>query len=347
LNKTIIISPSGNLYGSENVLFDFLSTTGIIYSVYVKKNGLLYNKIASQTEHLVKSFDSEKKLYLKLIFLLFFNKTVKSVYVNEGGHIRYIQLLARIFKKRKFFIHIRIKEDTNKTRIGKPILNIRFICVSKYIETLMSPEYRSLQIYDPYELNGARPDSRQKASDTFKIGIIGRVTQTKGLDDLFPILDVLKRLTTARISFGFFGNYSDSDTWFLEFRKMLRNYCDQFDFHFWGFVENKPSIYGNLDLIVHLNQLEALGRIVFEALDNTIPILSFAEGGVGELMNSLKLNDLLIKKDLNWPRNFASLIADFVSDKQVSEQIMEAKRIIVENFNVQNYCKNLETLFNQ
>lgn len=47
-HQVITISPSGNLYGSENVFFDYLCTTELNHIVFVPKNSSFEQKLKSQ-----------------------------------------------------------------------------------------------------------------------------------------------------------------------------------------------------------------------------------------------------------------------------------------------------------
>src|SRR5690606_26485924 len=97
-----IISPSGKFYGSEQTLFDFLSRTSG-YDVYCKEeqDGLYNLLLESNFEHRYFKFNNVRYFYLKLFGLLLFK--YKKVYINEGGHSKYIKLLGRIFFWKEFF----------------------------------------------------------------------------------------------------------------------------------------------------------------------------------------------------------------------------------------------------
>ncbi len=344
MNKAIIISPSGNLYGSEKVLFDFLQTTTKQYKVFVKNKGLLFIKAKKETKHIIKAFKSEKWFYLKLFFYLIFNKPTKTIYVNEGGHIRYLKLFATIFKKRKFLVHIRIKEDTNKNRLGKLQQNIILITISQYMVSLLEPEYKPVFIYDPYKISEAVNKLHKAKENTFKIGIVGRLTKTKGLDNIFPILNGLQNIDEKKIIIDFWGTYNETDLWFQEFKNKLLKYTN-IECNFKGFINNQEQIYTQSNLIIHLNTVEALGRIVFESVSYSTPIITFDKGGAGELMYKLKLDDLIINKEPNWQVNFTKKIIDVMSGKEFANQITRAKQKIIENFNAEDYTRQIEQLF--
>ena len=69
--KSIIISPSGNLYGSEQVLIDYLDLTSLDHKVYIPANSLLENLFANRN-YLFKKFNNLIVLYLSVIYDLIF-----------------------------------------------------------------------------------------------------------------------------------------------------------------------------------------------------------------------------------------------------------------------------------
>lgn len=343
MSRTIIISPSGNLYGSENVLLDFLQNTENIYTVYIKTKGLLFKKATKISKHIIKNYNSEKSFYLKLIFILLIKRKIRIIYVNEGGHVRYIKLLAKIFPKRNFFVHIRIKEDTHKQRLTGLSKNVKLIVISKYIVSLINQLHKTILIYDPYKITKDKATSELKNEDKFNIAIVGRITKTKQLDNLFPILNSLQNIKNIR--FNFWGHYDETNDWYKTFKNKTFNYSN-FEFIFKGFNENQNEIYANTDLILHLNTTEALGRIVFEAVDFNIPIITFDKGGTGELMKMLGFDELIVKKDDRWQEKFAKKILSIIQGKNYNKNILNAKKIIKKEFTPKKYTNKIEELFN-
>ena len=49
-----------------------------------------------------------------IIDLIFYN--YQFVYINEAGHSKYISLLAKLFKRKNFIVHIRLLEDCDNHR---------------------------------------------------------------------------------------------------------------------------------------------------------------------------------------------------------------------------------------
>jgi glycosyltransferase involved in cell wall biosynthesis len=274
-NLRIIISPSGNLYGSENVLFDYLKNSSLnISKIFVPANSLFVAKL-TESGFKTLTFSNVKMLYFKIVLFLFFNKC-KSVYCNEAGHIKYMSILAALFPKVKFIIHVRILEDSD--RIKKSQNNLILISISETIQKRMS--IKGKLIYDGYDF-GNLEGWKTPISNKLKVGIVGRVTKTKGIE-IFT--NIFNELCGSNIEFHFFGDI-DQDFSCTETFDNLKKSTNIF-FH--GFVNDKNLIYKKIDLLLHLNKDEPLGRIFFESLDFGIPFVGIKSGGISEISDIIE-----------------------------------------------------------
>jgi glycosyltransferase involved in cell wall biosynthesis len=344
-SDTLIISPSGNFYGSEQVLFDFLIQSNNQYTVYVPEKGRFIERLRSQKKHRIKSFGQNVKLfYIKLFWLLCLGK-YKNVYINEGGHIRYIKLLASILKKRRFIIHIRISEDTITSRIGTIPDNIILICISQYIRNLISnADTKNIKmIYDPYILNNRKANTTSYGAGEnkkIKIGIVGRVTHSKGLKDIETFCDFLENKSIGNIEINLFGDVEKDKPDVMAFYNKAASYkYVRTLFH--GFQENKDAIYTSVDVVIHLNKQEPLGRIFLESLDYQVPIIGFREGGIGEIAKLLELDDFMINKDSNWPEDLYNRITHIESNLF---RYSGAREKMGSYFSASAYCKQVEAI---
>ncbi len=338
----IIISPSGEFYGSEQVLLEYLRTSQIIYQVCVPKDSSFGKRLSNEGFNIV-AFTNLNLLYIKVFCFLLFSK--KLLYVNEGGHIRYVKLLAKILPNTQFYVHIRLLEDCSASRLNKLPKNIHIITVSNFLKSNIPSCYPVKVIYDPYSLTNNhtyRIDGKNTTS--FTIGIVGRVTRTKGLDSLIPIL---RELTNNKEKFylKFFGSIDVQEIWVKKFIVKLEDIVE-IETEFVGFVSSKEDIYNNIDVLLHLNKNEALGRILFEAIDYEVPFLSFNRGGCGELANLLNLEKLLIEENNNWVDGFVNKILKIFKNRNVYSLIVKnAKQSIRNNFRPEGYGSSLENFF--
>jgi hypothetical protein len=343
MSKILIISPSGNFYGSEQVLFDYLQATRLILTVVLPVNSKFFKLLKeSNLKHRVKQFKpANLKFFYALLFMKLFFGKFSTVYLNEAGHIRYINLLSKIFKNKNFVVHVRLVEDTNDTRWnGKEKTNLKVIAISKYIQNKLP--VKSALLYDPYNFNFIGCSLEFKYDTTkLRIGIIGRVTYTKGADILHQLLTYLDKLKLNKeFDFFFYGEPSQDviDTGLFN---DLHNFSNV---HFKGFVLDKNKIYNNIDCVLHASPDEPLGRIFLEAVDYGKPLIGLDAAGIGEIGCLLNLQDLLVNPSSS---NIISLLKDNLQDVKCnydkwSKRVLQQKKKAFEIFNMVNYVDSVE-----
>jgi len=337
----IIISPSGNLYGSEQVLLEYIDSCTKPNRLFVPVNSLLEKELKKKNCK-VKAYKKIIFLYWHVFLLLLLSK--QHLYLNEAGHIRYVKALAKLLPHKKFFVHIRLKEDCSPGRLHNITKNIHLITVSEYLKSQISTHYPVRVIYDPYTLKN-KLGAATKEDTHFSIGIVGRVTKTKGLDLLLPILNRLSTDLNQPIILKFFGSYAPEDSWCKKFKNTL-NQFPNIKSEFKGFVSSKQDIYSNINLLLHLNKVEALGRILFEAIDYNTPYLVFNEGGCGELSKHLELVDFLVNDNENWVDEFVHKIELFLENSfSYERQLLNAKKIIKGQFDAPAYAHSIDSFF--
>lgn len=340
-SNSIIISPSGNLYGSEKVLLDFLKNTSNNYKVYVPKNSKIQHEIKN-LRHTISSFSSLWLLYLRIFFKLLVG--VDCLYVNEGGHIKYIKILAKLLPHKKFIIHVRILEDTYSSRIGKITKNIQFIAVSNFIKQQLNRYEKVSLIYDSFPLDEYKRIERIVNTGQINFGIIGRVTPTKGLND---ILEFLKYLDDKKENFifNFYGTIEDDKQEVKEFLSSLKD-LKHITCRMHGFVQNSKSIYEQCDMVLHFNKNEPLGRICFESWGLGIPFISFDAGGIGELSRALGAEDYLVNTGSDWKEEMFNKIKNTLEVYPLIK-IEHIRKKIQEDFSVLSYVHSIENLIGQ
>lgn len=333
--KIVIISPSGNFYGSEQVLYDYLSHTKAKPEVLVKAGGLLSIKL---NESLItfSTFRNTYFLYLRLMFWCIYGK-VKSVYINEGAHSKYICFLSSLFKSVRFVAHVRIMEDTKPARWkGLPKENFYVLSISKYIQK--SLPFESCLIYDPYPWSTIVL-SKKKSAD-FCIGVIGRVSVTKGIDNILQLLDVISNENILECSIHFYGDITDEvgNTGRL---KKLRSFENVF-FH--GFTA-KHLLYSKIDCVLHLAEEEPLGRVFLEAIDLGIPFIGLDKGGVGEIAGATGLNNLMINDGSDYAKGVHDKLL-FVKNNHddIVCQMSKAKEKAQRIFSLEKYTNMIDEI---
>ncbi len=335
--KSIIISPSGNLYGSEQVLIDYLEITTLNHKVYLPANSLL-EQFFKYKNFAFKKFFNLNFLYISVIIDLFFHG-YKFVYINEAGHSKYISFLAKLFKRKKFIVHVRLLEDCDKHRYPFGHLsNIQFITVSDYISNKFP--FQSLVLHDGYHFSNMLP-WKYRSDSRIKIGIIGRITKTKGFEVFKSLFTTISHLN---IEIHFYGELS-SDLNLVKHFQCLPNF-EKIKFH--GFVSSKDHIYSNTDIVLHLNNQEALGRIFFEALDYGIPFIGFRSGGIGEIANTINYPLLVADESINFNQHVLDTLISLSNQSYTNFAGIEiARQNAIRYFSTLNYTRILDQQFHE
>jgi glycosyltransferase involved in cell wall biosynthesis len=308
MNHCTIISPSGNFYGSEQVLFDYLTHTDQVFTVFVPAGSLFQRQLEQAgLPHRIETFLPGRlpQFYARL-FLRLARGKIGTLYINEAGHSKYVILLARWYHKRKFVIHVRIGEDTDHSRWPAATLsNLRLIAISRFIENKLP--LPAVCITDPYRFTD-RPLRQQKADPAkLTIGIIGRITLTKGVDRLVQLTELAREKGLAgQLVFRLFGDISTAaeDEALVARLKAMPNVL------FEGFVAGKDHIYEQLDCVLHLSVVEPLGRIFFEAIDYGKPFIGFDAAGIGEIGRLTGMDRGLIRPDEDWAEKMLQYLVE-------------------------------------
>ncbi|MDC0957043.1 glycosyltransferase [Flavobacteriaceae bacterium] len=341
-SKTLIVSPSGSFYGSEQVLYSHLDYTKKSYTVFVPFGSFFQKKLKRQHKHNVCEFSNIKLLYVKIFLKLLFERYA-TLYINEGGHIKYAKLIAKLLPFVNVVVHIRLVEDTSSSRTEKLPKNLKLISISNYIQGLLLPEETSIKIVDPLDVTNVSVQRFKLSKEGIKIGIIGRVSLSKGLhnyEKLFNYYFSLPKVKT--VQFVFFGDVIDKEKEVsLFFDKYSGLNFSQVEFK--GFVEDQEKVFSSIDAVLHLNEKEPLGRIGLESWARGIPFLCFNAGGCAEINETLEMKRFSIAFDTDWEVKVIDLISS-LDDFSSSEQ--DAARLNLQShFSIERYVKLLENQF--
>lgn len=340
MNRTIIISPSGNFYGSEQVLWEYLSQTKKQFTLWVPANSQLGKKLSDNgTVHRVRSFSPGRLplLYLRIVLQLL--KGATHVYVNEGGHNRWLLLLAGRFPRKHFIVHVRMLEDAQKARwSGRSPKNLRVISISKTVaDQLPVPSHL---IYDPYRIPDRRPGRVKRSEDRLIIGVIGRITVTKGLRRLLELVRYLKDQGERRFVFHLYGETSREED-----DKLVEELLESPDVRVMGFRDNKEDIYGNIDCVLHLSLEEALGRIFFEAIDYGTPFVGFHAAGIAEIGQLTGLDEWLVSPGDGWQERMYGVMKVIDNEySRLADVVSGARQRAADHFCTEKYVVEVDKL---
>jgi glycosyltransferase involved in cell wall biosynthesis len=341
-SKTLMVSPSGSFYGSEQVLYSHLDNTKQNYTVFVPTNSFFYKKLKKKYSHSVHRFSSIKLLYIEIFLKLLFC-SYKTLYINEGGHIKYAKLIAKLLPFVNVVVHIRLVEDTSSNRLGKLPKNLKLISISSFIRELLLPEYTSIKIFDPLDISNVSKQRFKFNKQCIRIGIIGRVSLSKGLynyEKLFSYYFALQDLKNIR--FIFFGDVVDKEKEALEFFKKYSG-LDFPQVEFKGFVEDQEKVFSSIDAVLHLNEKEPLGRIGLESWARGIPFVCLNAGGCKEINQTLEMERFSLPLDANWEVEVIDLISSLYNFSNTEQDT--ARLNLQSYFSIDRYVKQLEKQF--
>ena len=294
MNKILVISPSGNWYGSEQVLYDYLSHTELMMEVRAPANSFFLNKLLQAGfPHKIASFGQSMPLLYSQIFFRLMKGDYDTVYINEAGHIKYLSFLAKLFPNRKFVVHVRMLEDVSENRWrGAERNNLKVLSISQFIRDRLP--VKSELIYDGYLFSNEKRISAREVSGELRIAVIGRITKTKGLGNLPDLIERLKELDAAgNYVFYLYGVVTKD----MENDDLLNTLKNLKNVEFRGFEKDRNKVYASVDCVLHISSREALGRIFFEAIDYEKPFVGINTAGIGEIGQQLNLLELLAGND--------------------------------------------------
>lgn len=279
-------------------------------------------------------------MYLRVVIKTFFGN-VRNIYINEGAHVKWAVKLAAIAPSKKVILHVRILEDI--ARIPKKLpQNFQVITISKFMLDKFPNSKQVIMMYDAFEF--ANQITLSKKNEKLIVGIIGRVSMNKGLNEFYSLIKFVHEKNPKlkeEIGFTFFGHEGhdiNSQRFIDELKATYSSYCE-----FAGFVSTK-DIYSQIDVVLHLSQIEPLGRIFFEALNENKPLVGAKSGGIGELSQLFKFEMTMVNMSSpEWKKEILKILKDIQQNynKYQSEVLVKKDRGRL-LFSQKRYNKSLE-----
>jgi glycosyltransferase involved in cell wall biosynthesis len=286
-------------------------------------------------------YDSSKlpMFYGKVFFWLLQGK-YDVVYLNEAGHNKYINVLAGIFRNKRFFIHIRIKEDTEPSRWKKSRSNVQLITISQFIQDLLP--IKSTLLYDSFSFSDKRIRLKGNVTNQpLRVGIIGRISYSKGVTELIELLNILKVHGRNSYEIYLFGD-EGSDIKGTGLLDEIKGYSF---IKVKGFVRDQHEMYSNIDVVLHLSKTEPLGRIFFEAIEEGKPLIGFNAAGIGEIGKMTGLSELLVEvADNSCLEIFKRLEMVRQHYSSYVERVVDRKEIVARILNIAHYSNSLDKM---
>ena len=106
------------------------------------------------------------------------------------------------------------------------------------------------------------------------------------------------------------------------------------------------DIYSKIDLVLHLNIHEPLGRIFFEALDYGIPFVGFRSGGIGEIANKINYPMFVADESINFNQHVLDILVLISNQSNINSADFEiARQNAIRYFSTLKYSKILDQQF--
>jgi glycosyltransferase involved in cell wall biosynthesis len=292
-----VIEPSGNLYGSEFCLLDILEGLDrdrFIVHVYTPQQapfsrrlqdaGISHSGILVQRAAGVSRWRKGVP-YLRLLLGLIRHRP-DLLYVNEGGILRPVLLLARLLRL-PVVCQVQTLEDArwisslhlSLGRVAAYVCNSEFIAAQTKV-----PSASKCTIYQGYKRKGLRrerpPVEKQQAG--LVVGLLGRIGASKGHDLVLDVAERLARKGESRFLFRFIGEAAtpqESQDWRAQVA--ARGLAGLVEFR--GYCTDIAAELAQLYVMVVPSPAEPFGRILCEAAEAGVPVLVSDSGGLGEL----------------------------------------------------------------
>ena len=303
-SRVLIVEPSGNLWGSERVLLDFLSVASKSsweIAVCCPPGTQIIEPLSQLPVKIFPNFRANlhlQKRRQRLQAMLGLLRAAVSfrpslIYVNQAGATRIALFVGRLLRI-PVITHVRLAEDVqyvlslHADRKALP----KVLCISQYIRDLFPDEgiVSSTQLVMLYDLYSLQSDS---ANITFNSPIpdgepifscVGRLAHIKGQDILLNAISVLN-CAGVKAQAIFVGAAGPGDEFGCDLQRLSKDLAIEEQVIWAGFQSEASSHLSKCVAQVCPSRIEPLGRVVFEAWDaGTIPIAWAGSGGPAEVI---------------------------------------------------------------
>ncbi len=301
--RVLILEPSGNLWGSERVLLDFLGAVAPgawQIGICCPPRTPILQPLSRLPVEVMPCFEANLHLQgrgARLRAALRLWQAARRfgpglIYVNQAGATRIALLVGRLLRV-PVVTHVRLAEDAAyilSLGAGRREMP-KVVCISHYIRSLF-PEGAAVTseqlevLYDPYATAHDWISEEAKPSGEPLFGCVGRLARIKGQDVLLEAVAALKEQGT-RARAVFVGAAGPGDTTEAELRSQAQKLglADQITWA--GFQNDVFSVLRGSAAQVIPSRVEPLGRVLFEAWDSgTIPIAWAGSGGLAEVLGA-------------------------------------------------------------
>jgi len=191
--------------------------------------------------------------------------------------------------------------------------------------------------------------TRRSIPDHFTIGMVGRITWSKGHHLLLEAVAGLRVELRNRIQILVVGSEApgcDSD---LHYARNLRSEASRLGLDgqiMWaGYQPETGPYYALMDVLVHPALAEAMCIVILEALDRGVPVIATRTGGIPEVVRD-GFNGLLVSaEDTN---ALGHVLALFFEKRELRERLQAGARFTLDRrFSMETFSSRIRTTIGQ
>lgn len=255
-----------------------------------------------------------------------------------------------------FIYHARVLESSKGiekllTRYSTIIIAISEKVKQKF--SFVEDKNKLIKICNAVDLDEFNPEIKrgEKVKEEFQIGrdekivgTVGRLYPLKGIDVFLKAVSKIER-KSAKIKFLIVGEDSSSGA----YRKILEKQAEEMgvkrDVIFAGFRADIPELLSAMDVFVlpSLEDYEAFGRVVIEAMAMAKPVVATRSGGVPEIVEEGVTGILVPPGDAE---ALAEAIVTLLLDENRAKQMgLEGRRKIKRFYGLRTHLENIESLY--
>lgn len=354
-SNILVLDPAGNMWGSERVLLDFLSSDS------AQKRSIALccppdTPLASAAKQIgiavYPTFIAnlhEKGKISRLWAAIGLLKACRQyqadvIYVNQAGASRIALLVGRLLKI-PVVPHVRLLEDVKYIeglRAADRAMP-RVLAISKFIADAF--EYPGIKqkvtvLYDAYAMAKEQALNLSSSQTSTEFCCAGRLVPIKGQDVLIQTMAELIR-SGLNVSLNLYGTGLTGKSFQAELVDLVKDLDLSSCVSFHGFVNDIPAEMHRHRAVVVPSQIEPLGRIIFEAWDSaSLPIAGAFSGGAAEVIHAAQ-GGLLYSEQT--PEAMAKTINECLklSPQERDEMIARGRNWLQANCNAESYSRTL------
>lgn len=276
------------------------------------------------------------------------DEEVECIYSNSSMENTGI-LMAKLLGKRHFW-HIREFgfKDYTYTHLGGDFFKRKVLAQSDQLIAISRSiaDYIHLPKKTALIPNGifyidelATLGSRNTVPTVINLGLVGIIGNTKNQKRALELLKNLLETTTLKLHLNFYGGVGE-EPYANELKNNITEYGLKEHVTFHGFVNDKGTIYRNIDLLLMCSLNEAFGRVTVEAMAYGIPVVGFDNAGTGELIDDCE-NGLLYD-DIH--KTLENAVTSLIMDKNLYRRVSKNANLSAQRYSVERYGSRILSL---